>query len=57
MRSIVAALPYNLAKARIKNLAAYVVSSLNVRRTNPMTDNVCPHIKFTGVKVDFKKGL
>jgi hypothetical protein len=28
---------------------------MNVRRTSALTDNVCPRVRFTGVKVDFKK--
>jgi hypothetical protein len=55
MRSIIAVLPYRLAKARIKDLVTYVVSRMNVRRTSALTDNVCPRVKFTGVKVDYKK--
>jgi hypothetical protein len=55
MRAIIAGLPYHLPKARVKDLATYVVSRLNVRQTSALVVNVCPHVKFTGVKVDFKK--
>ncbi len=55
MRSVIAGLPYQLSRARIKDLATYAVSRLNIRKTAALTDNVCPRVKFTGVKVDFKK--
>ncbi len=54
MRTIIAGLPYKLAKARLKDLATYVVSKINERRTTALTDNACPHAMLTGVKVDFK---
>ncbi len=46
MRSIIAGLPYRLSKARVKDLATYVVSRLNVCRTTALADNVCPRVKF-----------
>jgi hypothetical protein len=55
MRSIIAGLPYRLPRARMKDLVTYVVSRLNTRRTGALNDNVCPRVKFTGVKVDYKK--
>ncbi len=55
MQSIIAGLPYRLDKAKIKDLATYVVIGMNVHRTSALTDNVCPRMKFTGLKVDYKK--
>ncbi len=36
---------------------AYVVSRMNIRRTSALADNVCPHVLFTGMPVDYKKEL
>jgi len=41
----------------VKDLVAYVVSRLNIRRTMALNENVCPRILFTGVPVDYKKEL
>jgi hypothetical protein len=54
MRSIIAGLPYSLPRARVKDLATYVVSRINTRRTTASSDSVCPRVKFTGVKIDYK---
>jgi hypothetical protein len=42
-------------KARIKDLATYVVGRINLKRTQALADNVAPHVKFTGVRPDFDK--
>jgi len=41
----------------VKDLVAYAVSRLNIRRTTAINQNVCPKVLFTGVKVNFKKEL
>jgi hypothetical protein len=55
MRSVIAGLPYKLHSDRGKDLATYAVHRMNTRRTEALPDNVCPRVKFTGVKPDFKK--
>jgi hypothetical protein len=55
IRSVLAGLPYALAKNLIKDLVTYVVSRLNTRRTSALNDNVCPRVKFTGSKIDYAK--
>jgi hypothetical protein len=54
-RCIIAGLPYNLPRSRIKDLVTYVVNHLNMRRTTSLADNVCPRTKLTGRKVYFKR--
>jgi len=41
----------------VKDLMAYAVSRLNIRRTTSLNENVCPRVLFTGVPVDYKKEL
>ena len=48
-------LPWSLPKSKVRDLMAYVVSRLNVRRANVLTGNVSPKVLFCGVKVDYKK--
>jgi hypothetical protein len=55
IRSILAGLPYALAKNLIKDLVTYVISRMNTRRTTALNDNVCPRVKFTGMKIDYEK--
>jgi hypothetical protein len=48
VRAIVAGLPFRLSRDRLKDLATYAVSQINLKRTMSLTDNVCPRVKFTG---------
>jgi hypothetical protein len=57
MRSIVAALPFKLSRERLKDLAIYAVSRMNLRRTASLMDGECPKVRFTGSKPDFKSEL
>jgi len=50
-------LPWKLPKVLVKDLVAYVVSRLNIRRTTALSENVCPRVLFTGAPVDYKKEL
>lgn len=54
-RSIIAGLPYELGKNRMKDLVTYVVNRINTRRTKSLTDNICPRSKMTGRKIDYKR--
>ena len=50
-------LPWELPKAMVKDLVAYAVARLNICRTTALTENVCPKVLFTGVKINYKKEL
>ena len=39
----------------VKDLVAYAVVRLNIFRTTALTQNVCPKVLFTGLKVNYKK--
>jgi hypothetical protein len=36
---------------------AYAVLRLNIRRVSSLSENVCPRVLFTGIKIDYKKEL
>jgi hypothetical protein len=50
-------LPWKLPKVLVKDLVAYVVSRLNIRRMTALSENVSPRVLFTGAPVDYKKEL
>lgn len=50
-------MPWELPKATVKDLVAYSVAHLNIRRTTALTENVCPKVLFTGIKINYKKEL
>jgi hypothetical protein len=50
-------LPWKLPPSKVKDLIGYSVSRLNIRRTSSLSENICPRVLFTGIKVDFKKEL
>ena len=54
-RSVKAGLPYELPKARARDLMTYSVSRINVRRTSAHNNNICPRVRFTGKKIMFKR--
>ena len=54
-RAVKAGLQYTLAKARAKDLVAYCVSRLNVRRTTALSGSLSPRVLFTGTKPNYKK--
>jgi len=56
-RNVKLGLPWKLPKVLVKDLVAYVVSRLNIRRTTALSENVCPRVLFTGAPVDYKKEL
>jgi hypothetical protein len=41
----------------VKDLVAYAVSRINIRRTTAISQNVCPRVLFTGMRVDYQKEL
>jgi hypothetical protein len=50
-------LPWKLPPTLVKDLVAYAVSRINIRRTTAINQNVCPRVLFTGLRVDFRKEL
>ena len=56
-RCVKSGLPWMLPKGMVKDLVAYAVARINIRRTTALSDNVCPKVLFTGVKVNYKKEL
>jgi hypothetical protein len=55
MRCVISDLPYKLDKTRFKDLATYVVSRINLRRTLAVVDKVAPKVKYIGVRGDYHK--
>jgi len=56
-RSVKKTLPWKLPQVIIKELIAYAVARINIKRTTAINQNVCPKVLFTGIKVNFKKEL
>jgi hypothetical protein len=46
-RSVKASLPWKLPKALVKDLVAFAVARINIRRTTAINKNVCPKVLFT----------
>jgi hypothetical protein len=57
MRSVIAGVPYKLAKERIKDLATYTISRMNIKSTSALNDGTCPGVHFTGQKPDYRSEL
>jgi hypothetical protein len=56
-RSVKAGLPWKLPQLLVKELVAYAVARLNIRRTTALNSNVCPKVLFTGLRINYKKEL
>ncbi len=56
-RCIKAGLPWKFPVSRVKDLVAYVVSRLNLRRTAALQGTLSPRVLFTGNKPNYKKEL
>jgi hypothetical protein len=56
-RSMKARLKWKLPPTMVKDLVAYAVSWMNIRRTMAINLNMCPHVLFTGMRVNYKKEL
>ena len=53
-RSTLCGLQYTLLRTRVDDLVMYAVNRKNIRRTKGLNDNVCPRVKFTGRKINYK---
>jgi hypothetical protein len=56
-RSVKASLPWKLPPMMVKDLVAYAVSRINIRRITAISQNVCLRVLFTGMRVDYRKEL
>jgi len=56
-RSVKHGLPWKLPFLMVKDLVAYAVSRINIKRTTAINQNVCPKVLFTGMKVNYKREL
>ena len=56
-RCVKESLPWQIPKTLIKDLVAYAVARINIRRTTAMNVNICPKVLFTGIKVNYNKEL
>jgi hypothetical protein len=54
-RSQISSLKFPLPDSKVKDLVAYSVSRLNIRRTTALTNNISPRVAFTGTKVHEKE--
>jgi len=57
VRGIKAVLPWKLPPFLLKDLIAFAVSRINIRRSTAVSQNVCARVAFTGIKLDFRKEL
>ncbi len=56
-RSVKAGLAWSLPVSRVKDLVAYAVSRINLRRTSALHGTLSPCVLFTGCKLSYKKEL
>jgi hypothetical protein len=54
-RSVKSGLPWKLPNVMVKDLVAYSVARMNIKRTTALNQNVCPKVLFTGM--NYKKEL
>jgi hypothetical protein len=50
-------LPWKLPHSTVKDLVAYAVLQLNIKRVSSLSENVCPQVLFTGIMIDYKEKL
>ena len=55
VRSVHAGLPWDLPDDQVKDIVAYAVNRINMRRTSSRSTNIAPRVAFTGVKPNYKK--
>ena len=54
-RAVLNGLDYKLPISFVNQLVTFCVSRINVQTTSSLTSNMCPRIRMTGRKVDYKK--
>jgi hypothetical protein len=53
VRGVKAGLLWRLPQVLLKDLIAFAVSRINIRRSSAMSRNVCSRVLFTGIKPDY----
>ena len=56
-RSVKSGLPWPLPSMMVKDLVAYSVAHMNIKRTTAINCNTCPKVLFTGSKINYKREL
>ena len=56
-RSVKSGLPWPLPITMVKDLVAYLVARMNIKRTTGINCNTRPKILFTGTKINYKREL
>jgi hypothetical protein len=56
-RGVKATLPWKLPPVLLKDLVAFAVSRINIKRSTAVSQNVCARVRFTGIKPDYRKEL
>jgi len=54
MRSVIAGLPYQLHKDRMKDLATYAINRTNLKSTQGLISKESPRVRFTGMRPEYK---
>jgi len=57
VRGVRATLPWKLPPVLLRDLVAFAVSRINIRRSSAVNSNVCARVRFTGIKPDYRKKL
>jgi hypothetical protein len=52
-----ATLPWKLPPVLLRDLVAFAVSRINIKRSSAVNSNVCARVRFTSVKPDYRKEL
>jgi hypothetical protein len=52
-----ATLPWKLPPVLLRDLVAFAVSRINIKRSSAVNSNVCARVRFTGIKPDYRKEL
>jgi hypothetical protein len=57
VRGVKATLPWKLHPVLLRDLVAFAVSRINIKRSSAVSSNVCAEVRFTGIKPDYRKEL
>ena len=57
VRSVLASLAWTIPNFLVKDLVAYAIARMNVRRTTTINSLECPRVRFTGRKKKFQEGV
>jgi len=57
VRGVKATLPWKLPPILLRDLVAFAVSRINIKRSTAVNSNVCARVRFTGIKPYYRKEL